>query len=55
MLPSGPPILFETMVFQGKEILDMQRYSTWEEAQAGHAEWIDRCKNHKGELGNFID
>lgn len=31
----GPPLLFETMIFPGN---DQWRYSTWEEAKAGHAE-----------------
>lgn len=33
---SGPPILFETMVFGGKMDQESSRYSTWEEAEAGH-------------------
>lgn len=33
----GPPLLFETMVFKGGESEDQYRYSTWEEAEAGHA------------------
>jgi hypothetical protein len=33
----GPPLLFETMVF-GDSPYELQwRYSTWEEAEAGHA------------------
>ncbi len=44
LLPGEPPLLFETMVFQGQKILDMQRYPTWEEAQAGHGEWMKRCR-----------
>ena len=45
----GPPILFETMVFANPkpgerfpEELDgmMQRYATWDEAEAGHAEMV---------------
>ncbi len=32
----GPPLLFETMVFGGKHDGYMERYCTWEEAQAGH-------------------
>jgi|SRR3990167_8666827 len=32
----GPPILFETMVFGGKHNKDMERYSTWKEAEKGH-------------------
>jgi hypothetical protein len=33
----GPPILFETMIFGGKQDGYFARYSTWEEAEAGHA------------------
>lgn len=36
----GPPLLFETMIFGGDadEEYGQWRYSTWEEAAAGHAE-----------------
>lgn len=35
----GPPLLFETMIFGGgdDEDCDQWRWSTWEEAAAGHA------------------
>ncbi len=38
----GPPLLFETMVFNdygdnGRQ----ERYSTWEEAEAGHARIVE--------------
>ena len=36
--PEPPPILFETLVFGGKHDGDMRRYSTWDEAEQGHAE-----------------
>lgn len=51
----GPPLVFETMVFQDKVgmDLDMDRYRTWEEAVAGHdrmcAKWKDREKEWKHE------
>lgn len=32
----GPPLLFETMVFGGKRDGAQWRYSTWDEAAAGH-------------------
>lgn len=43
----GQPILFETMVFDTKdEVLDAERYGTWEEAESGHkrivAHWRKR-------------
>jgi hypothetical protein len=35
----GPPLLFETMVFPGESWGEVycERYSTWEQAEAGHA------------------
>jgi hypothetical protein len=38
------PKLFETMVFGGPLDQEMERYSTWEEAEKGHAEMIKRVK-----------
>ncbi len=32
----GPPLLFETMVFEDDHGGDMWRYSTWDEAMEGH-------------------
>ena len=32
----GPPLLFETMIFCGEHDGYQERYSTWEEAEAGH-------------------
>jgi len=32
----GPPLLFETMIFGGKFDSYQERYSTWEQAEAGH-------------------
>lgn len=45
---SGPPLLFETMVFGGPLDQEMDRYSTREEAEKGHKEMIDKVKkeNH---------
>lgn len=39
---SGPPVLFETMVFGGTDMdgLDMWRYRTWDEAVTGHADAV---------------
>lgn len=33
---SNTPILFETMIFGGEHDEYQERYSTWEEAEAGH-------------------
>ncbi len=35
---SSPPVLFETMVFGGELDGETRRYSTWDEAIAGHGE-----------------
>jgi hypothetical protein len=32
----GPPLLFETMAFGGHGEIYCDRYTTWEEAEAGH-------------------
>jgi hypothetical protein len=47
----GPPILFETMVFDpGKPELEQcledytRRYTTWEEAEAGHRETVKQLE-----------
>lgn len=48
----GPPLLFETMVFSDDDDEDMSRYSTWDEAIAGHertvAEWRERKAEERG-------
>ena len=37
----GPPLIFETMVFgPGGEGLEQERWSTWQEAEAGHAKYL---------------
>ena len=49
---NGPPVLFETLVFAPKTVppalaeLDgqMERYSTWEEAEAGHRRMCARVR-----------
>jgi hypothetical protein len=40
----GEPILFETMIFGGKEDGFQQRYHTWEEAEVGHEEAVELAK-----------
>lgn len=39
---SGPLLLFETLVFGGKLDGEMDRYTTWEQAEAGHKEMVGR-------------
>lgn len=41
---NGPPLLFETMVFGGSLDEKQERYSTWEEAEKGHAAMVERVK-----------
>lgn len=38
------PLLFETMVFGGARDQDQLRYSTWEQAEAGHKAMVERIK-----------
>src|SRR5687767_3446555 len=40
----GKPIVFETMVFGGPFDGDGERYSTWAEAEAGHARFVEKCQ-----------
>lgn len=50
-MDGGKPLIFETMVFNdgGFSELYMDRYSTWQEAEEGHAKavkWVkDGCKD----------
>ena len=41
---SGPPVVFETMVFGGYLADSEARYSTWEEAEKGHKEMVERVR-----------
>ncbi len=38
----GPPVLFETMVFDGKHDGDCERCCTWDQAEAMHKAMCDR-------------
>ena len=40
----GDPLLFETMVFGGPHDGEQDRYSTWDEAQAGHDATVARVR-----------
>ena len=40
----GPPLFFETMVFGGSLDQEQDRYTTWEEAEAGHKAMVKRVK-----------
>lgn len=39
--PSGPPLLFETLIFGGPEDGYCARYSTWRQAEAGHQKAVE--------------
>lgn len=43
-LGQGPPLIFETMIFGGKEDGYQDRYSTWDEAIKGHQKAIELLK-----------
>ncbi len=40
----GPPILFETMIFGGKHSDYQKRYTTWDDAEKGHQEVLDKLE-----------
>lgn len=42
--PDGEPVLFETMIFGGEYDEEMWRYSTWDEAKAGHDRIVNCLK-----------
>jgi hypothetical protein len=53
---SGPPMIFETMVFGGPLDQEQERYSTWDEAEAGHQAMVGRVRAEARvkELESFI-
>lgn len=40
-----PPLIFETMVFDGPLDGETVRYSTWTEAQAGHVDMVEQVRS----------
>lgn len=41
----GPPLLFETMIFDGNKTVSVIRYATWQEAIDGHKDaiaWVEK-------------
>ena len=38
------PILFETMIFGGDLDENMERYSTWQDAEEGHKRWVAKAE-----------
>lgn len=53
MTGHGPPLVFESMAFEGEEVtadeVFMERYVTWEEAEEGHAKMVQLVKDIYGE------
>ena len=41
-LPGLPPLVFETMVFGVDSDLEYERYSTWEQAEEGHHQIVEK-------------
>ena len=44
---TGPPVLFETMIFGGEHDQYQERYTTWDDAEAGHAKAVALVKAGK--------
>lgn len=44
-LEEGPPLVFETLVFGGDMSEEMERYSTWAEAEEGHLRMLEKVIN----------
>ncbi len=48
---NGPPLIFETMVFDngrsGRDE-DMERYTTWEQAEEGHKRMVEKWTTNNG-------
>jgi len=51
----GEPILFETMVFGGFLDQETERYSTYAEAETGHAAMVKRVKSHDEEERKMME
>lgn len=45
----GPPIVFETMIFGGALDQDMWRYSSWDDAEAGHKAAVRKAREAAGQ------
>lgn len=40
----GKPLLFKTMVFGGSLDEEQERYSTWDEAEQGHEQMVEKVR-----------
>lgn len=45
----GPPILFETLIMGGPHNGDMWRYSSWDDAESGHAMSVKKARKAAGQ------
>jgi hypothetical protein len=55
-LDDGPPLIFETMVFpEGWDERLCWRYSTWEQAEAGHKEAVRLVQKYLDEGKDFSE
>jgi len=48
---AGPPLVFETMVFGGELDGDCDRYSTYDEAELGHVNMVNKVAAVKNKVG----
>lgn len=48
---NGPPVLFESMVFEGPLDGETRRYSTWRDAEIGHEELVRAVVDVQPKLG----
>ena len=53
-LGCGPPLLYETIVFGGTLDQEQDRYSTREQAVAGHADMISKVKSPRQWLRRLL-
>lgn len=51
---TAPPHLFETAVLQGTAPVAVQRYATWEAAEAGHRQLVRRMQRYRVKGGPAI-
>lgn len=44
MIGTGPPVLWETMIFGDSLSEEQERYTSHKDALAGHARWVKKIK-----------
>jgi hypothetical protein len=51
----GDPLLFETMIFgDAEERGEGDRYTTWDEAERGHARFVEECRRRLADTANTL-